>query len=223
MKNKILLLCKRLDKFNIDDIETISEIEAAELLPILDELVSENKLVLRNGVYFYLRKPETKKPTIFEHYSKENIDLIIRCFCSNLPTITAANIVGSNDGSIGKFYQIFREAIFKRQEQELKNLFSNDPQHSRNRMFFEQEVYFYTYNNIIYVSDKVLDSDNKRFLTAEENKEFKKVYCYISRITSHNQNKHFLTHKIAEAIWRRNKSFDELYYEINKLTFMQFA
>jgi len=58
---------------------------------------------------------------------------------------------------------------------------------------------------------------NQRFLTKEENKEFKKVYCYISRTLIHNNNKYFLHHKIAEAIWRRNKSFEEMYSDIKKL------
>lgn len=53
MKNKILLLCKRLDKFDIDKIEAISEIEQSELLPILDELIKENKIFFRNNTYFY--------------------------------------------------------------------------------------------------------------------------------------------------------------------------
>lgn len=86
MKDKILKLCKRLDRFGIDKIETISEIEQSELLSILEQLVEEKKLVLNNNIYSYLKKIEKPKPQIFEHYSKESIDLIIRCFCSNIPT-----------------------------------------------------------------------------------------------------------------------------------------
>lgn len=129
------------------------------------------------------------------------------------------NITGICDGSVGKFYQYFRECIYNKQIQELKNKFSSDPQYSRNRMFFEQEVYFYTYQNIIYVSSEIFEAGKNRFLTKEENKEFKKVYSYISRILFHNQNKHFLHQKIADGIWRRNKDFENLYLELNNLLF----
>lgn len=219
MKDKILKLCKRLDRFDIDKIETISEIEQSELLPILEQLVEEKKLVLNNNIYSYLKKIEKPKPQIFEHYSKGSIDLIIRCFCSNIPTSQTANIVSSNNNSIAKFYQYFRECIFNRQMEELKNKFFRDPQYSRNRIFFEQEVYFYTYNNIVYISSIILEAETNRFLTAEETKEFKKIYSYISRIISHNQNKYSLHQKIAEGLWRRNKEFEELYFDIKRLIF----
>ena len=51
MKDKILLLCKRLNRFTLDEISTISELEPNKLLPIINELISENKLLQENGVY----------------------------------------------------------------------------------------------------------------------------------------------------------------------------
>lgn len=56
MKDKILLLCKRLNRFTLDEISTISELEPNKLLPIINELISENKLLQENGVYFYSKK-----------------------------------------------------------------------------------------------------------------------------------------------------------------------
>ena len=38
MVERILRLCKRLNKFSSDEIETISEIDGFELQPILDKL-----------------------------------------------------------------------------------------------------------------------------------------------------------------------------------------
>ena len=39
MKERILKLCKRLNKFSLDEIETISEIDSEELKPIIDVLI----------------------------------------------------------------------------------------------------------------------------------------------------------------------------------------
>ena len=56
MKDKILQLCKRLNKFTLDEIATISEIPADNLLPVLNELICENKLSLENNIYSYQKK-----------------------------------------------------------------------------------------------------------------------------------------------------------------------
>ena len=38
-EKRILKLCKRLNKFSLDEIETISEIDSSELKPIIDGLI----------------------------------------------------------------------------------------------------------------------------------------------------------------------------------------
>lgn len=38
MKEQILKLCKRLNDFSIEEIETISELDSDELMPILSKL-----------------------------------------------------------------------------------------------------------------------------------------------------------------------------------------
>ena len=56
MRNRILQLCRRLNKFTLDEIATISEIHADNLLPVLNELICENKLSLENNIYSYQKK-----------------------------------------------------------------------------------------------------------------------------------------------------------------------
>lgn len=46
MKERILKLCKRLNKFSLDEIETISEIDSEELKPIIDGLIHEERLAI---------------------------------------------------------------------------------------------------------------------------------------------------------------------------------
>ena len=43
MKDKILQLCKRLNKFSLENLEILSEIPKSNLLPLLDEFVKEGK------------------------------------------------------------------------------------------------------------------------------------------------------------------------------------
>ena len=49
MKDRILQLCKRLNKFTLDEIAIISEIPADNLFPVLNELICENKLSLEDN------------------------------------------------------------------------------------------------------------------------------------------------------------------------------
>lgn len=51
MKDKVLRLCKRLDKFTLDEIGTISELNSEVLLPLLEMFVKNKKLI--KNVYIY--------------------------------------------------------------------------------------------------------------------------------------------------------------------------
>ena len=56
MTERILQLCKRLNKFTLDEIATISEISGDNLLPVLNELISEDKLSFEENIYSYQKK-----------------------------------------------------------------------------------------------------------------------------------------------------------------------
>ena len=91
----------------------------------------------------------------------------------------------------------------------------------RFRKFFEKYAYFYNYNNKIFVTKKPLQAKRENNFTQEEEQEFKKIYCYLARIESHNQNEVYLYQRLAESIWRREKSFEELYSDLNDNLLMQ--
>lgn len=224
MKDKILLLCKRLNKFTLDEISTISEINLTELLPIINELTSEGKLLQENGVYFYTKKQSISvKYSIFKYYPKVTIDLVLRCFCESISTTKVSNILSVGEDQVQKFYTIFRTIIYERQEKRLKDFYVQEPQNARRRMFFDQEVYLYIYNKQVFVSDILLQSPEDRPLNPNDKTEFSKIYCYLTRNLTHNQNAHNLNCKIAETLWRRNKNFNELYFDLknNLLNFSQ--
>lgn len=224
MKERILRLCKRLNKFTLDEISTISELEPNKLLPIINELISENKLLQENGIYFYSKKQSiSAKYSIFKYYPKVTIDLVLRCFCESISTTKASHILSVGEDQVQKFYTIFRTLIYERQEKRLRDFYVQEPQNARRRMFFDQEVYLYIYNKQVFVSDILLQSPEDRPLNPNDKTEFSKIYCYLTRNLTHNQNAHNLNCKIAEILWRRNKNFNELYFDLknNLLNFSQ--
>lgn len=224
MKERILRLCKRLSKFTIDEISTISELAPDKLLPIINELISENKLLQKNGVYFYTKTQSiSAKYSIFKYYPKVTIDLVLRCFCESISTTKVSHILSVGEDQVQKFYTIFRTLIYERQEKRLRNYYAQAPQNARRRKFFDQEVYLYIYNKQVFVSEILLQSYDDKPLNTNDKAEFSKIYCYLTRNLTHNQNAHNLNCKIAETLWRRNKNFNELYFDPknNLLNFSQ--
>lgn len=153
MKDKILLLCKRLNKFTIDEISTISEFTPDRLLLIINELISECKLLQENGVYIYSKKQSIfTKYSFFKYYPKVTIDLVLRCFCESISTTKTSHIISMGEDQVQKIYTIFRMLIYERQEKRLRDFYVQEPQNARCRKFFDQEVYLYIYNKQVFVS-----------------------------------------------------------------------
>lgn len=215
MKGKILQLCKRLNKFTLDEIIIISEMLADDLLPILNAIISENKLLYKNGVYSYLKKQTVSdKYPILKYYPKATIDLVLKCFCESITTTKTSHILSMGEDQVQKIYTIFRKIIYEQQKKLLDSNYFKNPQNARHRIFFEKEVYLYIYNHQVFISKTLLQSPNDKSLNSNDKAEFSKIYCYLARNLTHNQNKHNLEYKIAEILWHRNKKFDKLYLDL---------
>lgn len=218
MKDRILRLCKRLDKFTLDDISIIADdIEESVLQFLLISLEQEGKIIQNNGMYFYIKKKTTPNIiAVFQRIPKSSIDLVIRCYCSEIPANKTFQVVNLSENTILKLYNFIREFLYNRQYKYLQKLYNKCPQKGRMRKFFNaQNAYFYIYNNHVYIIDKLLHSTKEeKSFSRSEIQEFKKIYCYLSRTESHNKNKVNLYYKLAEALWRRNKTFDELYEDL---------
>ena len=208
MKDRILQLCKRLNRFTLDEIATILEISVAKLLPTLNELILESKL---------LEECTSDKYLIFKYYSKTTIDMIIKCFCESIITTKISHILSIGETQVQKFYTIFCILIYEKQKKLLDNFYSLNPQKTRHRKFFNKYVYLYFYDNQIFISKNLLKSKNDKPLTQKEKSDFTTIYCYLSRNLTHNQNIHNLEYKIAEVIWRRGKDFKSLYSDLFQL------
>lgn len=218
MKDKILQLCKRLNKFSLENLEILSEIPKSNLLSLLDEFVNEGKLITRNNEYIYCKQnPVIQNHSIFKLYPAVVTDTVIRCFCEDIKTIKTSNIANIGEDQVQKFYTIFRTLIYQRQKRQLDSYYLKQPQKARHRKFFNKEVYLYFYFNQIFVSETLLKSKNDRMFSSKEKAEFTTIYCYLSRNLTHNTNANNLNYKIAETLWRRKRGFKDLYFDLKSL------
>lgn len=60
MKNKVLKLCKRLNKVTASEIAPILMLDEKEVSNILNELVNEDKLTVREDLIYFTRKLKGK-------------------------------------------------------------------------------------------------------------------------------------------------------------------
>lgn len=220
MKERILRLCKRLDKFSLEDIVVIADdIQEQVLELLLLTLVHEKRLIKKNGIYFYNRyKSATEQTPILKRFSKDTVDLTLRAFCSDITADKIPNLISISEDSTMKLYSYFRKCIYNNQYKQLCDYYNRSPQKYRTCTFFNSyTAYFYIYNNVVSITDNPFVSDSEKNFSKSEIKEFKKIYSYLSRIQSHNKNKINIHHKLAEALWRRNKSFKELYEHLKSI------
>jgi hypothetical protein len=111
--NKILKLAKRMNKFTLEEIEPILNVD--NLQQVLYELVEEKVLHFQNGIYFYIKKESRKLdlPLFFQFHTKEEIDMIIKCFCGGVTSDKGAFLLGISDATLQKFNMYFRKIIMK--------------------------------------------------------------------------------------------------------------
>lgn len=210
MHNRILKLAKRLNKFTMEDIEPILNFD--NLQQVLYKLVEEKVLHFQNGIYFYT-KNESKKsdlPLFFQFHIKEEIDMIIKCFCAGVTTDKGAFLLGISDATLQKFNMYFRKIIYELQLQELKEHFAQNPKTPKARTFYDIPVYFYLYDEKLFVTGKELNGKDLKEHTREEKLKIKVLYSRLRRSINHSNMKKLLPYHVAEHILKYGKEFDEL-------------
>ncbi len=223
--NKLLSLCRRLKNSTRDELLSYLEINEEVLDLMLLFLIDEGSIEEHDGVYSYVESSTLKSKVkrqnknlhyMFQLHSPETIDLLIKSFCLGLQTQKTAYLLNLNNSCIADFYTEFRKLIYERQHKTLLNYFFEKPLVGRYRIFFEQYAYFYIYNNQVFVSEKLLRETDGKDFTKTEIQEFKKVYSFLTRQVAHNTNQAKLHHKLAEGIWRRERTFEDLYQDLKK-------
>lgn len=216
MKDKILKLSKRLKNFSLSEISVILEAEENVIKPILDEMLTDGKLILNGTNYSYNKKIASKGtiselPLFFHFHSPEIVDLIMKGFCEDIPVNKLANLLSTGRIPINKFYSYFRQIIYDKQKSELEQYFKNTPRIGRERNWFGTTVFLYVYNNRLFVSDKVLKSTQCIAYKESERLEIKKQYLRSFRKVQNNNYKHNFHLHIAEEIWKYGKIFQKRY------------
>jgi len=224
MKQKILKLTKRLNKFDFDEIECISQCETNELKEILNALIKENQIKLVGNLYIYSSEKQTKKkvlmlPKKFQYHPKETIDMIIKCFCADISVIQTIKILNPQKNCLNKFHKFFREVIYKLQEDELLEYFEKKPKLSCRRTFFGKNVYLYFYNDKLFVSNKNLSNNYAAKHEKEEIKKLKKTYCFIKNHLNSHVYKTMIHLHVSEQIWCYGKEFEKLKDELYSFLF----
>lgn len=221
MKDQVLKLCKRLKSCTLNDLVQFTEADETVIETLVLFLEQEGLIQFKDGLITIndIKKPKDdvcnkNLKLMFQHRSDEEIEIILKGFCLEIPPQKLCHFVGVKDGCICDYYCLFRKLIYERQFKQLLHLFFENPQIGRYRNFYEKYAYFYVYNNQIYVSEKLLRATLEKNYTKEEVKEFKKMYCYLSRIESHHMNENYMYFRLAEYIWRKEKCLEELYDDL---------
>ena len=208
MKNKILKLAKRLEKFRLEDVESIL---GEGIKDILQELVEEGQLNLVGEIYSYKAEQNLPLPFCFKFHSQEKIEMITKCFCARVKSKQASFLLDIGDATMQNFYKHFRQMIYERQLNALKTHFEQEPKIAKMRKFYDIPVYFYLYNDELFVADKPLKTKRKKLPhTKQESLRIKVLYSRLRHSINHSQMKQNLAQHVAEHIWRYGKKFYEL-------------
>ncbi len=222
MKDRILQLCKRLSKFSLDEIETVSEMDSTEILSIINELISEKILIKKQDTYYYQKKNRdlsVKLPLMFQYHSNQDIDYIIKGFCTDVEVKKMMDIFNFGKNVMDKFYGYFRTVLYEKQKNELIKCFEKAPKIGQERIYINAKVYLYLYNHKLYVSDKLLKGSNLVNHTEAERLEIKNIYLrsyrkVLSRSFAHKFHLH-----LTEELWKWGKTFQQKYSGLNSLLF----
>lgn len=224
-KDQVLKLCRRLKKCTLDDLISFLETDEDIIKTALIYLQNEGLIKEHEGEFIYLEKTPAKKGYIenknlnlmAELRTPEEMEIIVKGFCLKISPHKLCELVNLKTSCICHYYGIFRKMIYDRQFNLLLQLFFDKPQQGRYRNFYEKYAYFYVYNGQVFISDKLLRASIEKNFTKSEIREFKNMYCYLSRIKNHNINENYLFYRLAEYIWRRNKEYKDLYSDLIKL------
>lgn len=222
MKDKILKLCRRLKECTLDDLISLTEEEEYIIKSTLTYLENCGCIKTDNDLIVFIQNPlksniEQKKLNIMLNYANdEDTEKIIKGFCLEILPSKLQHFVGVKQQCVAEYYAKFRELIFKKQHRTLRKRYDEKPQEGRYRIFYDRYVFFYVYDNKIYLSDYLLRGQFEKKFNKSEIREFKLMYSYLSRIESHNKNEHYMYYRLADYIWRRDREYEDLYTDLKQ-------
>ena len=86
------------------------------------------------------------------------------------------------------------------------------------REYLGTNVYLYCYSKQVYVAAGHLQSEIvAKIHSKKEIAQIKMINCLLRRRFENSCNLHYVEHRVAECIWRKNKNYSELVKELLKL------
>ena len=222
MKDRILQLCKRLNKFSLADIETVSEMDTTKILPVLNELISEKLLLKKQDIYYYQKKNRdlsVKLPLMFQYHSNQDINYIIKSFCADVEAQKIMHIFNFSKHVANNFYQYLRTSLYEKQKTELIKHFEKHPKIGQERIYMTAKVYLYLYDHKLYVSEKLLKGCNLVKHTEAERLEIKNIYLRSFRKVLSRSFAHRFHIHLSEELWKWGKDYKQRYSDICKILF----
>lgn len=223
MKERILRLCKRLDKFSFEDISTIADdVDESVLELLLLTLVNEKRLSQNDDIYLYNKKicankSSLNQPQFLQHHSKQDTDYMMKGFCADVEVFKMSDLFGFSNHVVKKYYSHFRNLIYETQKAELLKHFEKTPKMPQERIYMNTKVYLYLYEHKLFVSEKYLVSKDARKHTEEERLEIKNIYLKSYRKVLSRSFAHKFHFHLAEEVWKWGKEFNERYKLLNNL------
>lgn len=227
MKDRILKLCKRLDKFSFEEIVGIAEdVDENVMKLLLQTFVADNCLKCDGDNYTYIKRSKTRKnnsklPLFFQFHKQEDINYMIKGFCSDVEASKMITLFGFSKNMVDNFNQYFRSILYENQRSELLKKFAKKPKLPQERVYMNTLVYLYLYDHKLYVSKTYLENKKAQKHTETERLEIKNIYLRSYRkVLSRSFEKMFHLH-LAEELWKYGKDFEEQYNLINKLLYVK--
>lgn len=226
MKDKIQKLCKRLNRFTLEEIALIAEMDEADIDSILEVLVHDDILIKNDDCYNYNHinignmsaKYKIKKqlPPSIRRQPTETINALIRCFCAGISPNRTSFILKAQKDIIISVVSFLKEAIYEKQKEELLRHFELSPQMPVHGEFFDKIVHFYTYKHQLYVSKEVLVSKYPRKYYKNQIKFFNIIYPIL--LEKAGQKGRYYPHLyVAEQLWRRDKDMRQLQADLESM------
>lgn len=226
MKDKIQKLCKRLNRFTLEEIALIVEMDEVDIEPILEVLVDDDILIKNDDCYSYNHidignmsaKYKLKKqlPPSIRRQPTETVNALIRCFCAGISPYRTSFILKAQKDIIIKVVSFLKEAIYEKQKEELLIHFERSPQMPIHGEFFDKIVHFYTYNHKLYVSKEILVSKYRRRYYKSKIGFFNIIYPILLNKAG-IKGRYYPHLYVAEQLWRRDKDIKQLQAELESM------
>jgi len=227
---KIEKIAKKLSIFSVDDIAVILEESEHNIKEAIDELEAKRLLKNNRNRYAYIEPIRPKPVRIrertrsrkvcdinYQNYENNFIQQVIEYFCADVETSKVALLLNDRQNNIINFYGDFRKKIYEQQHELLQEKLLKTPKMPSSREYLGANIYLYCFSKQVFVSTENLKSEEAKIHTKKEIAQVKMINCLLRRRFENSSNLHYVEHRSAEYIWRKDKKYTDLVKDLGIL------